>query len=645
MPAKTAILDRLGERAILLPALIDRALTANDRVKYLLTLLQAARDHALQPDREPRLLRQERTTCGLGDASLDEVVSACERVSDTVVRMPGARQIHATLVDEVRVMLEPLAVSDVEPHVAAAYRCRLDRLLEAVPSLDGDCIPIAYIDALGRAEPEGDDSVHLLVMELHRALNELQRHIATESIDGASVYAIAEGDRPLVSAFMAGVNATAPLKFDHQGLNTSATRSHDRLVIQNDLGTTDNHVVVLHVTALTLTLTYSDAHRARLEFFQRILDHEGFQWAPARPSPAPGEYQLLVGTVAAPGAAELRQHLTAVGSTLVFLIDWNRARKRLSRFVKKSDAIDVLRWAADHRVGHRAFLQLGDVALVSTALERAVQARMPVGARLDEVLGRDSARRFLQAVLRLCAEGLLTHKSTRLIQDEIHAELLTHFETSEQSALALAADHAALVVSLASLVRDAAAEADVSSEGDRVRGLAARAKVWESRADELVRRACLAVHHASIASALARLLSEADDAADALEEAAFLLTMMAGRAGDPSTAAPLQALAALVARGAQAYVTCVEAARDAHPVGAREAIEEFLVAVDRVIAFEHESDEQERAAEAEFVAAARDFRELHVLSKIVGCLGDAADALARCAVMLRDDVLQALNTR
>jgi hypothetical protein len=47
----------------------------------------------------------------------------------------------------------------------------------------------------------------------------------------------------------------------------------------------------------------------------------------------------------------------------VFLIDWNRARKRLGRFLKKTDAIDVLKWAADHNVSHRAFLQFGDVRL------------------------------------------------------------------------------------------------------------------------------------------------------------------------------------------------------------------------------------------------------------------------------------------
>jgi hypothetical protein len=52
MPAKTDILENLGETALLLPQLINEALTADDRVKYWLTLFQSARDHADHPGME-----------------------------------------------------------------------------------------------------------------------------------------------------------------------------------------------------------------------------------------------------------------------------------------------------------------------------------------------------------------------------------------------------------------------------------------------------------------------------------------------------------------------------------------------------------------------------------------------------------------
>ena len=196
-----------------------------------------------------------------------------------------------------------------------------------------------------------------------------------------------------------------------------------------------------------------------------------------RSAPTTPGCELCVGQVTSTDASELTERLTRLGSRLVFLIDWNRARKRLGRFLKKADAIAVLKWAADHNVGHRAFLQLGDVALVYTAMERAARAQIRYGARLDEILGRESAQSFLQAVLKIAADGLRERKSVRLVQDEIQAELLTHFQSGEQRALNLAAEHAMLIAGLAGLVRDALARADGGLDKGVLHGFAARAKV------------------------------------------------------------------------------------------------------------------------------------------------------------------------
>ena len=79
-------------------------------------------------------------------------------------------------------------------------------------------------------------------MDAHRAINRLQSTIATETLDGAHVYGLAVGSRRLVAAFMKGLNHTAPLKFNHPGLETTATEHDGQLLIQNDIGTTDAHV-------------------------------------------------------------------------------------------------------------------------------------------------------------------------------------------------------------------------------------------------------------------------------------------------------------------------------------------------------------------------------------------------------------------
>jgi hypothetical protein len=227
--------------------------------------------------------------------------------------------------------------------------------------------------------------MHLLLMDLHRELNRLQISLAEESLDGARVYGIADDDRALVAAFMAGVNTTALLKFDHPGLGTTATRAGDRLVIQNDIGTTDAHVLVVHVVGLTLTVIYTDVHSERVQFFQSLLEPLGFQWTAGPTAPTTPGCELRVGQATSPDASELTDRLTRLGSRLVFLIDWNRARKRLSRFLKKADAVAVLKWAADHDVGQRVPLPLWS-RCASVPARR--ELRPPFGCRLFEARRR-----------------------------------------------------------------------------------------------------------------------------------------------------------------------------------------------------------------------------------------------------------------
>jgi hypothetical protein len=87
------------------------------------------------------------------------------------------------------------------------------------------------------------------------------------------VYGLGKGDGAiLVSAFMKGVNRTAKSKFDHPGLGTTATRSGDVLMIQNDVGQTDAHVIVIRIKGDVASATYTDVHRQRLLFFQAMLN-------------------------------------------------------------------------------------------------------------------------------------------------------------------------------------------------------------------------------------------------------------------------------------------------------------------------------------------------------------------------------------
>jgi len=284
MPGKDQIVEELGD--LLLPNLINRALIANDRAKYLMTLLQTARDHAEHPDSGLANLKQERTACGIQEAAFDTMVERSTKEAKGAYRVPGVGRIREEIVESMRTMLVPIQTAagslEAANGRAAQYQQRLAVLTADAPSLDNDLISGACIDQITSTQPPAGDSFHLLVMNLHKELNRLQQQIAAESVDGASVYGVTDADRLLIAAFMRGVNRTRKLKFDHPGLDTTATRAEDKLVIQNDIGTTDAHVLVIHVTRSQVVVTYTDVHIQRLLFFQNMLKRFPVEWEDAR---------------------------------------------------------------------------------------------------------------------------------------------------------------------------------------------------------------------------------------------------------------------------------------------------------------------------------------------------------------------------
>jgi hypothetical protein len=119
----------------------------------------------------------------------------------------------------------------------------------------------------------------------------------------------------------------------------------------------------------------------------------------------------------------------------------------------------------------------------------------------------------------------------------------------------------------------------------------------------------------------------------------FLLRLLSAYRPGVEAIDALARLAGIAVAGAEEYVKCVEIARDVRRNGTREDVQQFLIAVDRVIRFEHESDEAERHATAAALTAAGDFRSLHLYSEIAHAIEAAVDALGRCALMLKDDVM------
>jgi uncharacterized protein Yka (UPF0111/DUF47 family) len=624
---KAQILAAIGENELQPAARLNAALAANDRLKFIFSLLQMALAHAEQPDQPAATLKRERIACGIDDTDLDTVVAGARMIGKSC-RVAGAARIVARIADDTRLMAAPVLATKSD-----GFAARVDALLRALPVAADDSLEPGTISAITQAGRGRADSLHQLVMDLHKRLNAMQADLAEETLDGAAAYNLAESDRPLVSAFMAGLNRTAKLKFAHPGLATTAARADGRLVIQNDIGTTDAHVIVIHVQELIVSVTYTDVHAERLAFFQDMLKSHAVTWERERTAvlAAGAPFYLATGCLEAADADACRAYLEFLGSRLVFLIDWNRARKQLRGFLRGPDRLTLLSLAAQTEIGHRGFLELGGARLVNQAIEATAGSSMHFGDRLCDVLGNAETLDFLRFVFRAATEGLLSGQSHSLIRDRIQVTLATHFSNEERQLLRLAADHAALIFEIACLVRDGL-RAEPDGAGKRAR----HAHQFEHDADQLVVETREAVRRRPDFAVFRTLLEVADDAADDLEDAAFLLDLdkLQGRPLEP-----LQILADLLAEASQEWIKAVGHASQIGRSASRAETEDFLTAIDRVAAIEHQADDAERALAATAVEQARDFRQLHLFTAIGTKLEAAADALKHASLILHEHVL------
>ena len=642
MTEKTAIVAHLGESAVLLPQLLSRALDANERAKVRMTVLQYALAHAEQPSAPARKLQSQGRVLGMDDVALDATVSGARLIDSKQMALPGGRTLIEGLCQDIKLMVEPLKTGD--PETAKGFFERVDAVGGELSSLANDVVPRDLIGLVTSAKREGRDTAHLLVMDLHRAINRLSAETAVETLAGASVHGLNASDRPKVEAFMRGLNRTRHLAFGHPGLGTSATRSGDALIIQNDIGATDAHVVVIRVQALSVTITYTDVHRARARFFTKLIG-EGVEWSTPEErwvkELTEDHFELITGHYEARTPSVLEDFLEALGSRLVFMIDWNKARKALRNFVPDEEAKKVLRWAAAQDYGHRGFLELGGAEAIFDAVRRVAGARVPYGTRLDAALGIEKTGDFLRQALRVASEGLASDRSIRLLKDEIQALLASEFETVERTLLAVLIRHLGISRMLAGLVEDAIS-ADRLASAQYRQNVAKQARRLEHKADKLTVEAREMCSRLSIAPAQARTIVDAvEDAVNSLEDAAFFLSLVPDRQSE-TFARPFKALVTIAKDGVAHLIRAVEAS-SCLPDGAQTDVTEALLAVDAVIEAERRADDALRLAMAASVANVSDSTFLPLEFEMTRAVERSTDHLARAALTLRDRVLSELR--
>ena len=216
MTLKQAVVSELGEEELLAPDLIAVSLVANDQAKYYLALLQTAQENVERPQVPAPDLKAERLASQLTDDWLDDVVAGTRKDRGGAYRIPHGPELLRRVRSSIETMLACLPEADRAPLAA-----RLAAL--EFPPLAHGAIPGALIQAMASGDRKAGDSLHLVVMDAHRAINKLQAATAVETLAGARVHQLSDWGRPRVEAFMSGLNRTAPLKFDHPGLGTTAT--------------------------------------------------------------------------------------------------------------------------------------------------------------------------------------------------------------------------------------------------------------------------------------------------------------------------------------------------------------------------------------------------------------------------------------
>jgi uncharacterized protein Yka (UPF0111/DUF47 family) len=642
---KTGIVQQLGKVEVLLPARVAEGLAANDRAKARLSTLQAVAKQATHPAEEPDDLSAECTSAGLDVSAIRSMVAAARPASPGRITAPGLAKLIRCLFEDVGTMVAAVTAGDQAVGSAAANRLSA---LRTRLSAEYDEIEVTRIAELSTLS-ENADSLHRLIMDLHKALNRLSAACTEEDVAGAHAHGLLPEDRPIIEAFMRGVHRTRDLKFDHPGLDTTVARSGSRLVIQNDLGETDVHVVVVTVEAMNVTVTYTDIHRARARFFVALFDRFAVNWSGLGRERAKGfaegdAFYLVTGHHQADTGKSREAFLEAIGMSLVFLIDWNKARKSLRNLVDRQSATRLLDWAARHRIGHRAYLEYGGCDLVTAAIRHAAPTRIGFGEQLAVVLGHDIAVDFLKAVLRIATAGLQHGRSSRLVRDMIETELMRHLDRTDRAMLTIVIRQLGLAhdiaVNVASEIADRAMEPAIRGGFPEEAALALRARRIEEKADRIAVDARVIAQRTNAGAIIAQLVDTAEQTIDELEQAAFVASL-APAVIDQKFLAPLAELADAAVQGAEAAASGIDAATEVAE-GRGADVDDAFEATRRLIDIEHSADDAERRITG-LVLGKGDANGGVCILELARAIERATDRLAHVGHLLREHVMADLS--
>ena len=404
-------------------------------------------------------------------------------------------------------------------------------------------------------------------------------------------------------------------------------------------------MIVIAVKNNSVTVTHTDVHRARAKFFIGLFDKFQVKWSGLDRHVAAGlgednAFFLVTGEFQADSASDRNAFLAALGAALVFLIDWNRARKLLRNWVAKDDAVRILEWAARQRVGHRALLELGGNELIGAAVRNAAPSRIGFGERLDQALGRNAAIDFLKTAMRVSTEALSAGRSVRLVRDQIEADLVRHLERVGSALLTIVLRQVGLAHDVTAAIAHhiAALQAGRPIDGKL---LAARASQIERKADHLAIEARKEVARLDADPIIEQLVDRVEQSVDELEQAAFIASLTPAGI-DPALLSTLAELCAVATTATEAAASGLAAAVEV-PEGRRIDSEDVLNAVTRLIDAEHAADERERSVTAQVFGGGFNVTTSLSVLELARAIERATDQLAGFGHLLRRHIMTELS--
>ncbi len=102
MVQKKEMVREIGQEELLLPDLLSTAFVANDRIKYYLTLIQAAQQKADHPGIVFTSLREERELAQESDIALDNVIAGSMKRSEGEYYIPMIDELMTSIENDRR---------------------------------------------------------------------------------------------------------------------------------------------------------------------------------------------------------------------------------------------------------------------------------------------------------------------------------------------------------------------------------------------------------------------------------------------------------------------------------------------------------------------------------------------------------------